>query len=125
MPFKFPILSKSKQSRSHLSAAGPSTLQQSTPQADGPASIAANSNSEPRSIGKGQNYGIKVLYDGGTEACVDIVFVHGLTGNSNSTWLHEGTGVHWPSDILKQDLADARILSFGYDADILHFYSCT
>lgn len=126
MPLKFPRLSKSKQSKSqlpHSAAAGPSTLQESTTQADSPASIAANSNSDPTSIGKGQNYGIQVLYDGGTEACVDIVFVHGLTGNAYNTWLHKETGVHWPSDILKQDLTDARILSFGYDADILHFWN--
>ena len=69
-------------------------------------------------IGEGPNYGVKVLYDGGIEASVDIIFVHGLTGNAYSTWLHKGTGVHWPSQLLQQDLLDVRILSFGYDADI-------
>lgn len=74
-------------------------------------------------IGKGQNYGVKVLYDGGTEARVDIVFVHGLTGNAYSTWLHEDTGIHWPSKLLRQDIPDARILSYGYDADIVKFWN--
>ena len=119
------LFSKSGQSGSqlpHISAAGPSTLQQSTTQADGPASIAANSKSEPSSIEKGQNYGIKVLHDGGAGACVDIVFVHGLTGNAYDTWLYKETGVYWPEDLLKQDLPDTRILSYGYDADIVKFW---
>lgn len=73
-------------------------------------------------IGKGPNYGVKVLYDGGTEAGVDIVFVHGLTGNAYSTWLHKGTNVHWPSHLLPQDLPDIRVLSFGYDADIVNLW---
>ena len=104
-------------------AAGPSTLQQSTTQADGPASIAANSNPEPTPIERGGNYGIKVLHDGGSEACVDIVFVHGLTGNAYDTWLHKATRVHWPRDLLKQDLEDIRVLSFGYDADIVNMWN--
>lgn len=70
------------------------------------------------SIREGPNYGVKVLYDGGVEASLDIVFLHGLTGNAYNTWLHKGTGVHWPSQLLQQDLPDVRILSFGYDADI-------
>ena len=126
MPLKFPRLSKSKQSRSqspHISSAGPSTLQESTTQADSPASIAANSKSEPTSIGKGQNYGIQVLYDGGSKASVDIVFVHGLTGNAYNTWLHKKSGVYWPGDLLKLDLPDTRILSYGYDADIVNFWN--
>ena len=125
MPLKFPRLSRSKQSRSqlpHSTAAGPSTLQQPTTQADSPAPIAANSNPEPTSLGKGGNYGIQVLHDGGTEACVDIVFVHGLTGNAYNTWLHKETSVHWPRDLLKQDLPDTRILSYGYDADFVNLW---
>lgn len=71
-------------------------------------------------IGEGQNYGVKVLHDGGLEPSIDIVFVHGLTGNAYNTWLHKGTMVHWPSELLRQDISDARILSFGYDADIVN-----
>lgn len=125
MPLKFPRLSKSRQSGSQSprsTAAAPSTLQQSTTQADGPASIAADSNPEPTSLGKGGNYGIQVLHDGGTEACVDIVFVHGLTGNAYDTWLHKESGVHWPRDLLKQDLPDVRVLSYGYDADFVNLW---
>lgn len=89
----------------------------------GPASTATNKQTSPAPIGEGSNYGVKVLYDGGTEATIDIVFVHGLTGNAYTTWLHNGTGVHWPSQLLRQDMPDARILSFGYDADIVNIWN--
>ena len=71
-------------------------------------------------IGKGQNYGVRVLFDSGNSAYVDIVFVHGLTGDAYNTWLHKETGVHWPSELLGQDIPDSRILSFGYDADVVN-----
>ena len=89
---------------------------------DGPATIATNSNPSPSPITKGQNYGIQILHDG-ANACVDVVFVHGLTGNAYNTWLHKETGIHWPSALLGQDLPDTRILSFGYDADIVNFWN--
>lgn len=54
---------------------------------------------------------------------MDIVFVHGLTGNAYNTWLHKDTRVHWPSQLLRQDIPDARILSYGYDADIVNFWN--
>lgn len=75
-----------------------------------------------RSIEKGQNYGTRVLHDGGHDACVDVVFVHGLTGNAYDTWLHKETGTHWPSDLLGQDIPDIRVLSFGFDADVVRFF---
>lgn len=73
-------------------------------------------------IGKGQKYGIKILYDGGDTAAIDIVFVHGLTGNAYNTWFHKDAGVHWPSQLLSKDMPDTRILSFGYDADIVNLW---
>ena len=88
-----------------------------------PASTATHVQAFSAPIGKGDNYGIKVLYDGAIDAKVDIVFVHGLTGNAYNTWLHQETGIHWPSKILRQDLPDVRILSFGYDADIVNFWN--
>lgn len=52
-----------------------------------------------------------------------IVFVHGLTGNSYNTWLNAGpSSVYWPKDLLSKDLVNARILTFGYDADIVNFW---
>ena len=86
---------------------------------DDPAVTAPTLQAPLQAIGEGQNYGVKVLYDGGNTACVDIVFVHGLTGNAYNTWLHQETGIHWPSKLLRQDIPDSRILSFGYDADVV------
>lgn len=70
------------------------------------------------------NYGLITLYEPSesTDAPVDIVFVHGLTGNSHDTWLHHESQVHWPTKLLCADIKDARILVFGYDADVLNFW---
>ncbi len=48
---------------------------------------------------------------------VDIVFIHGLTGSSYNTWLSENN-VYWPTELLLADIPDARIMTFGYDADV-------
>ena len=48
-----------------------------------------------------------------------VVFVHGLTGNRETTWTHKQTKTFWPQTLLGRDLANARILTFGYDADII------
>lgn len=86
------------------------------------ASTATHDQAFSSPIRKGENYGIRVLHDGGSKACVDIVFVHGLTGNAYNTWHHKEAGTHWPSELLGQDLPDTRIMSFGYDADIVNFW---
>ena len=82
---------------------------------------------------------------------VDIIFIHGLTGDAYDTWFKKDTkdkkenkdnrdkkgkkekdkkdnedaereeedcGVYWPTQLLPEDIADARILAFGYDADV-------
>lgn len=48
---------------------------------------------------------------------VDVCFVHGVGGGNVSTWTLKE--VCWPRDLLPEDIPDARILSFGYDAKIL------
>ncbi|EKV05328.1 hypothetical protein PDIG_37180 [Penicillium digitatum PHI26] len=67
--------------------------------------------------------GMKVLSDP-SNADLDIVFVHGLTGNREKTWTHEN-GTLWPRDLLSKDLSTARIMTFGYDIDIFSFTSIT
>jgi hypothetical protein len=47
------------------------------------------------------------------------VFLHGLTGTRISTWTHGRSGVCWPRDFLAADIPNARILTFGYDADVV------
>lgn len=52
---------------------------------------------------------------------VDIVFVHGLTGKRTKTWLADGAAQPWPQELLAKDIPEARILTYGYDADVAHF----
>ncbi|KAH8882541.1 hypothetical protein GQ53DRAFT_733723 [Thozetella sp. PMI_491] len=54
-----------------------------------------------------------------------IVFVHGLTGNRESTWTDNESNIFWPVAFLSKDISQARILSFGYDADFAHFLAAT
>lgn len=76
------------------------------------------------SIAENDSLGIKILYNP-PYANLDVVFVHGLTGSAYSTWLHEGSGTHWPRDLIKDDIKDARVMTFGYDADVVRFWHQT
>ncbi len=87
-----------------------------------PASMDENTGATQLLIKGESKYGITKLYDGGDRSNVDIVFVHGLTGDAYGTWLHEHTNVHWPSELLKQDMQDTRILTFGYDGDFFRVW---
>jgi len=75
-------------------------------------------------IENGTNLGLRVVQETAQrqDAIVDIIFVHGLTGNSHGTWFDAKSGVHWPSTVLVDDVLDARIFCFGYDADITSFW---
>jgi hypothetical protein len=42
--------------------------------------------------------------------------VHGLNGHCEKTWT-ASNGVNWLRDLLPHDLPNARILSWGYDAN--------
>lgn len=66
--------------------------------------------------------GLTTLHEppGGT-AIVDIVFVHGLNGGSQSTWSKGNASSHfWPREWLPKDPAfeDVRIHTFGYTAGL-------
>ncbi|KAK3708301.1 hypothetical protein LTR37_011566 [Vermiconidia calcicola] len=54
---------------------------------------------------------------------IDVIFVHGLTGDREKTWTHQSTSRFWPEELLPTDLPDARIFTYGYDADVAHFFS--
>jgi hypothetical protein len=69
---------------------------------------------------KQQIYGLRVLHSP-PKPLFDIIFVHGLTGNSFDTWLDSKSNTYWPVDLLSTDIQDARILAFGYDADVTKF----
>jgi len=57
--------------------------------------------------------------NGDTPPALDIVFVHGLRGHYLNTWstADKRTGrIFWPGDFLRDDVKDARVISWGYDA---------
>ena len=45
------------------------------------------------------------------------MFVHGITGGRDTTWTHQD-GTFWPRDLLAKSFPAARIMTFGYDADV-------
>jgi hypothetical protein len=108
-------------SESHLtrSASTPTTTRSSTLAADTDLSESEYF-SDVDCISDDDSYGIKVLHNPESAAIVDIVFVHGLTGNSFHTWFDRTSQTHWPRDLIKEDLPDARVMTFGYDADVVH-----
>ncbi|KAG9245258.1 hypothetical protein BJ878DRAFT_541478 [Calycina marina] len=59
--------------------------------------------------------GIKQLHD--TEnSVVDTIFVHGLTGDRETTWTAQTSTAPWPQSLLPSKVPNARVLTFGYDA---------
>ncbi|KAJ4125602.1 hypothetical protein NW765_001376 [Fusarium oxysporum] len=62
--------------------------------------------------------GVEVLHDC-HDATIDICFVHGLTGNRDSTWTAKGQSKPWPKVFLPLKLTSTRILTYGYDAYII------
>ncbi|KAK3616853.1 hypothetical protein LTR56_024852 [Elasticomyces elasticus] len=64
-------------------------------------------------------YGPEVLYEGEEPTQADVVFVHGLGGDSLATWTKDD--ILWPKALLKERVPHARILTWGYDADPVHF----
>jgi predicted alpha/beta hydrolase family esterase len=53
-----------------------------------------------------------------------VWIVHGLTGNREKTWTHDSSHTFWP-DLLAKDFPAARIITYGYDANIVGFQKKT
>ncbi|KXH68079.1 hypothetical protein CSAL01_08946 [Colletotrichum salicis] len=51
-------------------------------------------------------------------AVVDIVFIHGLKGHREKTWTAEKSSQPWPKALLPSEIPNARVLAYGYDADV-------
>lgn len=47
-----------------------------------------------------------------------IVAIHGLNEDHNSAWLDSSSGTLWLRDLLPEHLFSARILLYGYTADV-------
>lgn len=45
--------------------------------------------------------------------------MHGLTGNRSKTWTDKEIGTFWPEALLPKDFAEARIITYGYDAEMV------
>ncbi|KAE9364277.1 hypothetical protein N431DRAFT_355121, partial [Stipitochalara longipes BDJ] len=52
-----------------------------------------------------------------------LVFVHGLRGDPIESWKAGNTV--WLRDLLPQSLPNIRIMTYGYDADVINFFSNT
>ncbi|KAF2709069.1 hypothetical protein K504DRAFT_468277 [Pleomassaria siparia CBS 279.74] len=61
-------------------------------------------------------FGIKTISNP-ADADLDICFVHGLTGDRETTWTHSN-GTFTP-DLVRARFPSARIVSYGYDANVV------
>ncbi|MCJ1271049.1 hypothetical protein MMC22_010948 [Lobaria immixta] len=66
------------------------------------------------SIPESLPYGITIFADG-VDPVLDIVAIHGLNGHREKTWTVND--VNWLRDLLPLDIPNARIMSWGYDAN--------
>ena len=49
---------------------------------------------------------------------LSIVFIHGLTGDRDATWTASDATDPWPKTLLPPVISTARVLTFGYDANV-------
>ena len=47
-----------------------------------------------------------------------IVAVHGLNGDPKDTWTSQQSNAFWLKDFLPHDVPNARVMTFGYNADV-------
>lgn len=73
----------------------------------------------PSPDGRNETLGLQVIYQPASAAPVDIIFVHGLGGDSRKSWSkNHDPNLFWPQLWLplEPDINQARIFSFGYNA---------
>ncbi|POR31146.1 Uncharacterized protein TPAR_08652 [Tolypocladium paradoxum] len=66
--------------------------------------------------------GLHVVHSPASGSKADIIFVHGLGGTSHMTWTkNKDVRLFWPGAFLplEPDLSQARILTFGYNANVM------
>ncbi|KAI1452410.1 Alpha/Beta hydrolase protein [Annulohypoxylon moriforme] len=82
---------------------------------------------QPEPASSKSPYGLKTLYESGDPVVEQVaffiyhfvVFVHGLTGHREKTWTARGADKPWPGVLLQKELPESRIMTFGYDADVV------
>ncbi|KAK8010353.1 hypothetical protein PG990_009318 [Apiospora arundinis] len=89
---------------------------------DGPpgpsvASASASSRSSTPTPSRAFPSGIKLLHCP-LDCTVDVVFVHGLTGDREQAWTAHNESEPWPQTLLPSRLPTARVLTFGYDVSV-------
>jgi hypothetical protein len=52
-----------------------------------------------------------------TSCLLSIVAVHGLGGDLIETWTHPKSKAFWLKDFLPKQIPEARIMTFGYNAN--------
>ena len=57
----------------------------------------------------------------GDASGIDLIFVHGLRGSRLKTW--SSGDVFWPRDLLKDDVKNARVITWGYDASVANAFA--
>lgn len=62
--------------------------------------------------------GIKVWHNC-SDTTINICFIHGLTGNRDSTWTALEQSTPWPTLLLPPKLPSTRLLTWGYNAYIM------
>lgn len=63
-------------------------------------------------------FGVKVLYFP-VDAETDICFIHGLSGNRESTWTAKGHEKSWLEELLPEAIPKARVLTLGFNACVV------
>jgi hypothetical protein len=105
-----------------------SSSSEASPKSTQAAQNSANtsSSSAPFPDSDSKKHGLTTLHEPENyrSAIVDIILVHGLMGNAYNTWLYEHGKIktYWPYDLLRKDFPNARILAFGYDANVTQFW---
>ena len=50
-----------------------------------------------------------------------VVAIHGFNGDPFKTWTHKESDVLWLRDLLPEELPNARIMTYGYNARFKNF----
>lgn len=88
---------------------------------DAHAAVRPSTETHPSGVLQDQ-LGLTVLHKPDDAPSIDIVFVHGLGGKSQKTWTKDKKPqLFWPKEWLPKEegMKNARILTFGYDANFL------